>query len=150
MLLRSKVIISGLILGLASFGGEALAQQQTQSNTAPNTVQQQQRQGMRRRGMRRRGRARALMLQELNLTDQQKEQARTIMRQLTQQWRHGTLSPEGLARAKELRAQMAEHRKTVRTQLDGILTTEQKAKLEEARKTRRTNHGRFRERNPLN
>jgi Spy/CpxP family protein refolding chaperone len=164
MLFRTRVIITGLVLGLSSFAAEALAQQ-TQTTTAPNTVQQERRQGMRQRGKLRHGRARARMLQELNLTDQQKEQARTIMqnnrqgmggqrqelRQLTQQWRQGTLSAEGLARAKELRAQRAEHRKGMRTQLSGILTAEQKAKLEEAMKARRTNHGRFGKRNqPLN
>jgi Spy/CpxP family protein refolding chaperone len=97
------------------------------------------------------------VLNQLNLTADQKQQARTIiqtnlqstktqrqeMRQLTQQWRQGTLAPEGLARAKELRRQLAESRRGVRTQLAGILTPEQKAKLEEMIKTRQANHGLF-------
>lgn len=161
MLFRNKAIITGLVLGLTSFGGETLAQQ-TQPNTAPNTVQQQRRDGVRRRGLRRRARARmGRALHQLNLTDQQKEQARTIMqanrestqgqrqelRQLRQQWRQGTLSADGLARAKELRAQMIENRKNVRSQLSAILTAEQRTKLEEMIKTRQANRGRFGQRN---
>ncbi len=163
MLFRTKAIITGLVLGLTSFGVEALAQQ-TQPNTAPKTVQQQRRDGVRRRGMRRRARAGFRMgraLHQLNLSDQQKGQARTIMqangqstqgqrqelRQLTQQWRQGTLSADGLARAKQLRAQMLENRKNVRAQLSGILTAEQNAKLEELIKTRQANRGRFGQRN---
>lgn len=167
MLFRTKAIITGLVLGLTSFGVETLAQQ-TQPNTAPNTVQQQRGDGARRRGMRRRARARfrlGRVLHQLNLTDQQKEQARTIMqtnrqstqgqrqelRQLSQQWRQGTLSADGLARAKELRAQMIENRKNVRAQLSAILTAEQKTKLEEMIKTRQANRSRFGQRNqPLN
>jgi Spy/CpxP family protein refolding chaperone len=97
------------------------------------------------------------ILRQLNLTDQQKQQARSIiqtnlqstkaqrqeLRQLTQQWRQNTLSAEGLARANELRKQLREGQKAVRDQLTGILTPEQKAKLEEMIKTRRANHGLF-------
>ena len=104
------------------------------------------------------------ILRQLNLTDAQKQQVRSIMqtnlqstkpqrqelRQLTQQWRQSTLSAEGLARANELRKQLREGRKAVRVQLVGILTPEQKTKLEnleEMLKARRANHG-FRSPNP--
>jgi Spy/CpxP family protein refolding chaperone len=100
-------------------------------------------------------------LRQLNLTDQQRQQARTIMqtnfkntqaqrqelRQLMQQRRAGTLDAAGQARAKELRGQFLEGRKTVRTQLAALLTPEQKAKLEEMIKARRANHGKFGRRN---
>ena len=95
------------------------------------------------------------ILGQLNLTDQQKQQAREIfqtnaqntqtqrqeLRQLTQQWRQGTLNAEGLERTKQLRTQLAENRKGLMTQLSGILTAEQRAKLEEMQ-MRRGNHRR--------
>jgi len=96
-------------------------------------------------------------MRQLNLTVEQKQQVRSIiqanlqrtraqrqeLRQLTRQWRQGTLTAEGLARASELRKQLREGQKAVRGQLTGILTPEQKAKLEEMIKTRRANHGMF-------
>ncbi len=156
---RIKSILAALVLGLTAGGVDALAQQ-TQPNTAAPATQTQppQKQGLRRRGMRgRRGPA----LQQLNLTDQQKEQMRSVMqtnrqnnqaqrqemRELNRQWRAGTLTPQGLERARALRAQLIENRKAMRGQIDGILTTEQKTKLEEMRKMRRTNHERFGRRN---
>jgi Spy/CpxP family protein refolding chaperone len=157
MFLRTKLSVAGLAISLS--GGVALAQQtQTTAQNPDAGVQQTRRAAMARRGMQRRARQPMFrVLRQLNLTDQQKQQARSIiqtnlqstktqrqeMRQLTQQWRQGTLTPEGLARAKELRGQLAESRKGVRTQLAGILTPEQKAKLEEMIKTRRANHGLF-------
>ena len=111
----------------------------------------------RRRAMRRRGMKGGFgILRQLNLTDAQKQQARTIIQsnrtnkntnaareelaKLRSQRREGTLTPEGMARAKELRKQFQESRLGVRNQLAGILTPEQKAKLEEMIKTRRANH----------
>ncbi len=160
MLLRTKATIAGIIFGLTSFGAGALAQQ-PQPNTSGATVQQQRRAGVRRRALRRRARMGMLRgLRQLNLTDQQKQQARTIiqtnfqstqtqrqeLRQLMQQRRAGTLDANGQARAKELRTQLLDGRKAVRTQLAALLTPEQKAKLEEMIK-RRANHGRFGRRN---
>jgi Spy/CpxP family protein refolding chaperone len=151
---RIKSILAALVLGVTAGGVEALAQQPQPSTAAPAVQPQQPRKERgRRRGMRgRRGNA----IQQLNLTDQQREQMRSIMqanrqsfqaqrqemRELNRQWREGTLSPQGLERAKALRAQLIENRKAIRGQMDGILTTEQKTKLEEMRKMRRTNHER--------
>lgn len=156
---RIKWILAALVLGVAAGGVEALAQQTVPNTAAPGVqTQQTRKQGARRRGMRgRRGNA----LQQLNLTDQQKEQMRSVrqanrqnfqaqrqeMRELNRQWRDGTLTPPGLERARALRTQLIENRKAMRGQMDGILTTEQKTKLEEMRKMRRTNHERFGRRN---
>lgn len=163
-MLRIKLTVSALIIGLTA-GGSAVLAQQPQTNNPAITTQQPGRAGLMRRGMRRRARrGRLRMLRELNLTDQQKEQVRSIiqtqaqstrtqrqeLRGLTQQWRAGTLTPEGLARAKDLRAQLMESRKGVHAQMMNVLTAEQKAKLEEIRKTRRANHEMFGRRNPLN
>ena len=116
--------------------------------------------------MRRRARfGRQRALAQVNLTDAQKQQVRTIiqtqaqstqtqraeLRQLMQQWRTGTLTPEGQARAKELRQQLMESRKGVHTQMQNVLTAEQKAKLQEMRELRRANHEKFERRKaPLN
>jgi Spy/CpxP family protein refolding chaperone len=150
-----KPMMAGLILSLA-FGAIAFAQQtppQTQ-NPAPG-VQRRPGQMNRRRAMRRRG-MKGGGLRQLNLTDAQKQQVRTIMQsnrantnttaareelaKLRSQRRDGTLTPEGMARVKELRKQFHESRQGVRNQLTGILTPEQKAKFEEMIKTRRANH----------
>jgi Spy/CpxP family protein refolding chaperone len=65
-----------------------------------------------------------------------------------QQRRTGTLTPEGQARAKQLRQQLMESRKGVHTQMQNVLTAEQKAKLQETRELRRANHQRFGRRKP--
>lgn len=154
MLLRKLFALSFLILGLGVCSATALAQQVPQNNPAVST-QQPRRDGLGRRGMRRRARmGRQQALEQINLTDAQKQQMRTIvqtraqgnqaqraeLRQLMQQWRAGTLSPEGQARAKALRGQMMDERMATHTQMMGVLTTEQKAKLQEIRETRKANH----------
>ena len=160
MIKTMKAVIAGLIFGLA-FGAVAFAQQPT-PQTQNATPGVQRRQGFGQMGRRRAMRRRAMLggfraLRQLNLTDAQKQQARTIIQtnfagtkatrqelaQLRRQWREGTLTPEGLARAKELRKQLRDSRQGVRNQLAGILTPEQKAKLEEMIKTRKANHERL-------
>ena len=157
MFLRTKLSVAALAVSLMA--GVTLAQETKPAVQNPAAgAQQTRRAGMARRAMRRRARQPMFrMLRQLNLTDQQKQQARSIiqsnlestkaqrqeLRQLTQQWRGGTLSPEGLARATELPKQLREGRKTVQVQLAGILTPEQKAQLEEMIKARRANHGKL-------
>lgn len=160
MLIQKKLTIVGvaamLVVGLSTFGAVALAQQTQPSVQNPAAGVRQARRAGIRRAMRRRAMGGMLRgLNQLNLTAEQKQQAHSIiqanlqntktqrqeMRQLTRQWRQGTLTPEGLAKAKELRTQLTETRKAVRTQLAGILTPEQKTKLEEMIKARKANHG---------
>src|SRR5713101_7023675 len=94
--------------------------------------------------MRRFGRGPLGGLRELNLSDEQKQQVRAIMernldstkalreelRTLGQKRFEGTLTPEEQARAKELHQQMAQSMKSAMTEVQGILTAEQKVKLE--------------------
>jgi Spy/CpxP family protein refolding chaperone len=161
MSVTHKVLGAALIFGM---GATALAQQPQPNKSGPGAQQQerQQRRGkMERRGVRGGGEMRGLaMLGQLNLSDQQKQQAREIfqtnaqntqaqrqeLRQLTQQWRQGTLTAEGLERTKQLRTQLTENRKGLMTQLSTILTAEQKAKLDELQ-MRRGNHRRHPRRN---
>ena len=159
MFLRKKVTVSALILSLGACGATAMAQQS--QSTAPAASTQQPEPGA--RGARRRGRiGRQRALAEMNLTDAQKQQVRTIiqtqaqntkpqreeLRQLMQQWRTGTLTPEGQARAKELRGHLMESGRGVHLQMQNVLTAEQKAKLQEMRELRRANHQRFGRRKP--
>lgn len=166
MVKTTKATVAGLIFGLA-FGVVAFAQQPTPQTQNPTTGTQQRRgfgQMNKRRAMRRGGMMAGFRaLRQLNLTDAQKQQARTIFQsnfagtkatrqelaQLRSQRRAGTLTPEQLARVKELRAQVQQSRMGVRSQLDGILTPEQKAKLAEMIKTRRANHEKLGPRRPM-
>ena len=153
MFLLNKLTIAGLMFGLAA--GTSVFTQQQPTNPATG-AQQPQRPAFARRMMRRRERMGAFRaIRQLDLTDQQKQQARTIIQtnfqstqaqrqelwQLMQQRRAGTLDAAGQTRAKELRGQLMEGRKATRTQLTALLTPEQKAKLEEMIKARRANHG---------
>jgi len=162
MFLRRKLTVSALILSLGACSATALAQQ-TQPANPGASAQQPGRVSSDRRGGRRRARfGRQRALAQINLTDAQKQQVRTIiqtqaqntkpqreeLRQLMQQWRTGTLTPEGQARAKQLRQQLRESRKGVHTQMQNVLTAEQKAKLQETRELRRANHQRFGRRKP--
>ena len=155
MFIRTRFIITTLALATI-FGGTVLGQQTQQNKTATTTRQgdPQMRRMMRRRGMRR-GMA---GLRQLNLTDQQRQQMRSIaqtqsqsmqaqrqeLRQLMQKRRTGTLTPQDETRAKELRQQLMQSRQGVRTQMLGVLTPEQKTQMEQRIKTRRENRLRLR------
>jgi len=149
MSLFKKFMFGILAMAFLSFG--AVFAQQPQANT-PAAGNPQARRLMRRRMMRRRARIGGFRaLQQLNLTDQQKQQARSLrqsfakstqsqrqeLRQLMQQRRAGTLTADGQTRAKELRQQLVQGRQNMRTQLAALLTTEQKTKLEDLKKNRR-------------
>ena len=156
---RTRLGIAGVILGLLMFGASALAQQ-TQQNS--NTAAPEQRGAQMRRMMMRRRAMRGEMrgFRQLNLTDQQRQQMRSIvqaqgqgsqaqrqeMRQLMEKRRAGTLTAQDETRAKELRQQLRQSRQGVRTQMMNVLTADQKAKMEEMIKTRRANHEKLNQR----
>jgi Spy/CpxP family protein refolding chaperone len=149
MFTRTKFSSLILIIAAALFGGTAFAQQPQQNNSgvAPTRPNRQMRQVK----MRRRGIARGF--HQLNLTDQQRQQMRSIMqsqaqstqtqrrelRQLAQKHRTAPLTDAETARAKELRQQLMQSRQGVHTQMLAVLTPEQKAKLDEMVKNRRAN-----------
>lgn len=161
---RTRLGVAGVIFGLLVFGGSAagtFAQQTPQTTNA--TAPQQRGDQVRRRMMRRRAMGGGMHeFRQLNLTDQQKQQLRSIrqtqgqgaqaqrleMRQLMQKRRAGTLTAQDETRVKELRQQLMQERQGVRTQMMNILTADQKAKLEEMIKTRRANHERLRRGKP--
>ena len=156
---RTRLGIACVILGLLMFGASALAQQTQQNN---NTAAPEQRGAQMRRMMMRRRAMRGEMrgFRQLNLTDQQRQQMRSIMqaqgqgsqaqrqemRQLMEKRRAGTLTAQDETRAKELRQQLMESRQGVGTQMMNVLTPDQKAKMEEMIKTRRANHEKLNQR----
>src|SRR5215831_469643 len=154
MFTYSKFGVITLAAALAIFGSTALAQQtQPSSSTVAPAQPNPQMRRMRRRGMNQAAHA----FRQLNLTDQQQQQMRSIMqaqrqstqaqrlelRQLTQKWRAGTLTAAETARAKELRQQLRQSRQGVQSQMMAVLTPDQKTQLETMIKARRENRGRF-------
>ena len=157
MLRKITVLLGSLAVALTTFVVAAGQEPQAPTTGTPN-IQQQQRRRAGRRHLRRRAQRGAFgALRRLNLTDAQKQQAKSIVKanfesnktvrdelvQLMQKRRAGTLSEAEQARARDLRKQLQESRKNVRTQLVALLTEEQKTKLEEMRKNRRERRERF-------
>lgn len=150
---------AALITVLSVSGAVVVAQDQQAPATGTPQIQQQKRgDGLGRRGKGRHMRGQKLRggLRGLDLTDQQREQARAIMRanfeshkaqieelkQLRQKGRTA-LSDADKARAKELHNQLRESRLSARNQVSSLLTAEQKTKLEERMKNRRERRERF-------
>src|SRR5688500_978500 len=149
---KIRLSSAALIAVLSVSGAVVVAQDQQPPTTGTPQIQKQNRDRMGRRGKQRhmRGQRLGAGLRGLDLTDQQREQARAIMRanfeshkaqieelkQLRQKGREG-LSDADKARAKELHNQLRESRMSARNQLSSLLTTEQKTKLEERMKNRR-------------
>jgi Spy/CpxP family protein refolding chaperone len=159
-MLRKMTIIGATLITIPVLLGIVALGQEPQPSTTPG-IQRPQNRGVRgdRRLMRRekhRGAARAL--RSLELSDQQKQQAREIrranfestraqreeLRQIVNKRREGTLTETDQARIRELRQQLTESRRNTRTQMAALLTAEQKTKLEEMIRSRRDNRERFR------
>ncbi len=176
MILR-KGLLGAFGIILAS-GSIALAQDtQTQTPASPDGSQREQRMEQRsermrerlgrreggegmRHGMRHQRRAefgrRAMghLGHELNLSEAQREQGRTIMRRrlentkgqreelfrLREKRIAGTFSAEDEARGKALRQEIRASMEGVRAEMQGLLTAEQKAKLDGLKAERKTRH----------
>ncbi len=152
---KSLITILGAIL---AFGTIAVAQQtQTQSPDADaqfkrrseRLAERGERRG-RHEGMRHRGGI-GHLTRELNLTDAQREQARAIMQRrlqgtttqreelfkLGEKRIAGTFTADDEARAKALRQEMRASMEGVHAEMEGILTAEQKTKLEQLQQERK-------------
>jgi Spy/CpxP family protein refolding chaperone len=155
---KIRLSSAALIAVLSVSGAVVVAQDQQPPTTGTPQIQKQKRgDGLGRRGKQRHMRGQKLGgLRGLDLTDQQREQARAIRRanfesnkaqieelkQLRQKGREG-LTDADKARAKELRKQLRESRLNARNQMSSLLTAEQKTKLEETKKNRRERRERF-------
>lgn len=150
--------IMGIILGcgIVTFAQEP----QTPSANEPvrkemNERMERQRERVERRegrrgpdGMGRRRFGQGHLMSKLNLTDEQRQQARAIMQRRLQGTRaqreelfklrekriDGTFTADDEASAKILRQEIRTAMEGVRTEMAGVLTAEQKAKLEELKK----------------
>lgn len=159
MFLRTKLKPTALILGLLiAFATVGLAQQPSTQNPAAGPAREGRGDGRGfRHGPGRDGAFGPRLLRDLNLTDAQKQQVRTIveqsfagskatreeMQQLAEKRRQGTLTTEEEARARTLHQQMRASMKDTETKIASLLTAEQKAKAEELRKERNTNREGF-------
>src|SRR3954451_17011036 len=157
------LLVSILALAFGVFVGTAAAQDTTTTQKQDQPGVQKPEKGDRRGGFGRhdgagpgfRGSGRGGpdgMLREfrdLNLTDAQKQQIKTIldsnkpdegtmqeMHTLGQAVRDGSSTPEQQARLKTLSEQAMQNRKSVREQIQNVLTPEQKTQLEAKRKER--------------
>jgi Spy/CpxP family protein refolding chaperone len=155
MFSRTKLTYAGLMLGLlTAFGAIAQAQQPATQNPTEGTERREGRSSRRGPGG---GAFGPGVLRELNLTDEQKQQVRTIiqqssesnkavreeLRQLGEKKRQGTLTSEEEARARTLHEQMRASMKETETKIAGLLTAEQKATAANLMKERKANHERF-------
>jgi Spy/CpxP family protein refolding chaperone len=165
MFLRKSLFgISGIILacGMAAFAQEAQPQTPaTQDDTfrkdrIERMEQHRERLGRRegmksREGTGRRVRGMGHLMRELNLSDEQRQQSRAIMQRrlestktqreelfkLREKRIAGTFTAEDEARARALHQEIRTAMEGVRTETAGVLTAEQKARLEELKKERK-------------
>ena len=156
MFLRKSLIT---ILGTGLALGTIAAAQQTQPQSPDAGAQFKRRserlaergeRGGRHEGMRHRGGI-GHLIRELNLTDAQRQPARAIMQRrlqgtttqreelfkLREKRIAGTFSAEDEARAKALRQEIHAAMEGIRTETAGVLTAEQKARVEELQKERK-------------
>jgi len=155
------IILTGLMGTAAAFAQEPQPQTKPSADGAIQKDRIERRERIRERmsqrgGMRRHqrmGRAggMGLMMRELNLTEQQRQQARAIMQRRLESMRPqreelfklrekriaGTFTVEDEARVKSLRQEMRTSMQGVREEMAGVLTTEQKARLETMKQERK-------------
>jgi len=166
MFLRKSLLgVIGIILAVSML---AFAQEsQSQSPTAPDATlrkermeQRRERQRVRmgrhqlREGLGRRSAEIGHLARELNLSDTQREQGRAIMQRrlestkaqreelfkLREKRIAGAFTAEDGARAKALHDEIRSSMEAGRIEMDTVLTTEQKAKLEELKAERKAKH----------
>jgi periplasmic protein CpxP/Spy len=157
----SRKSLFGAFGVIMAFGMVVFAQQpSTKTGTAPEgTLRREGTQRLERhrdrlgrhKGLGRRGGGMGHLLRELNLTDEQRQQSRAIMQrrlgstkplreelfQLREKRIAGTFTAEDGARAKALHQELRSSMEGVRTEMEGVLTAEQKARLEELKKERK-------------
>ncbi len=152
-------IVSAVATGFAivSFSAFASAQQDnTTTNQLQDSVQKQEKRerkgfGKEGRGGKHHGNRMGMrQLQELNLTDAQKQQVREIMssrkadsenfqelRQLAQAKRDGTITPEQTEKLRTFKQQMRQNAEQTHRQILAVLTAEQRTQLEQLKQQKR-------------
>lgn len=150
MKLKGIVLETGLALALVfAFGAvTTFAQETTQPQTEvtpKSKIEKRQRKLMGRKDQGLRKHFGKMGFHQLNLTDAQREQMKTIrqrfhekfgpqhqeLRTLAQKKREGTLTADDEARLKTLREQIRASHQELRSQMEGVLTQEQRQQLEQ-------------------
>lgn len=178
MSLKRK-ILTGITSGFALVALSSFAMAQDNSTTAPQREDNQKSERKawkrggegKRDGFRRGGRGehgfKMRGLRELNLTDAQREQIRTLMesrranreanqaqreelRQIIEAKRSGTITADQQARLQAFRDQRREAARQLHEQILAILTPEQKAQLEQLKQERQKRREEFRQRRQQN
>jgi hypothetical protein len=164
MFLKSRLIVAGSLALLLMASAQASSTQQPQE--APGAggagdARQQNERGPHRGRRRGPGEGHMLrMLRELELTDAQQQQARTILEnhlaatkpqrdelsKLREEWKQNGESADLQSRARGLHEQLEESAKNMRAQLLAILTPDQRAKLDQMETEFKARRERFRER----
>ncbi len=155
MLRKSLPLVAALILALS-----AIAHAQ-ESQTAPQEGMRPGREGHRegKRHGRMEGPERLGFMRELNLTEEQRTQQRAIVQRhlastkgqreelftLREKRVAGTFTDEDIARVKVLQQEMHNSMEAIRSEMEGVLTTEQRAQLEQLKAERKTRHEEMRE-----
>lgn len=156
---RNLVGILGLVL---AFSLVAFAQQPQELTQTPDSALRRERIERKERHRERMGRHKGMhggrgmgrLIRELNLSDTQQEQVRTITKRrleglkpqreelfrLREKRIAGTFTAEDEARVKALREEMRASMESVRVETEGILTVEQKAQLEQLKQERKVKH----------
>jgi protein CpxP len=162
---KGLLTIAGIILAYGMGAFSAFAQEpQSQSQSEPRQdeairkdrserMQKRRERLERREGLKGHLRARHMgcLLDKLNLTEEQRQQGRAIMQRrlettkaqreelfkLREKRIAGTFTADDEARAKALHQEIRTAMEGVRTEMAGVLTAEQRAKLEELKKERK-------------
>lgn len=165
MSLRKSLTVVSLTLGLiCAFSAVAFGQQPT----TPDNGQQQRQWGRggggggNRRGMGGEGQGMMRVLEQLNLTDAQKQQVKSIedklqadtksqreeLRSLRESNQGGTPSADTQSRMQTLRSQIEAANKTAHDAIMNVLTSDQRTQLEQLMKERRERQGDRRDNRP--
>ena len=162
MFLKSRLIVAGLLGLLLMASAPASSAQQPEAPGADMQRRQQNEPGPRRGRRERGGGERHLLrlLREMELTEAQQQQARTILEnhlatikplreelfKLREQREQGAESADLHSRAQALRSQLQESTQNMRAQLLAILTPDQRTKLEQMETEFKGRRERMRER----
>jgi protein CpxP len=156
MLRKSLPLVAALILALSAIAHPQESQTKPQEGMRPG--REGHREGKRHERM---GGPESLgFMRELNLTEEQRSQQRAIVQRhldstkgqreelfnLREKRIAGTFTDEDIARVKALRQEMHNSMEGIRTEMDGVLTTEQRARLEQLKAERKARHEEMRER----
>jgi Spy/CpxP family protein refolding chaperone len=142
--IKNLAIVIGLTLSISAV---ALGQTEAPLKQDHQNRSERLRRGDHQRILRRQG---VKMYKALDLTEEQRQQLRNIrqrqfdstkaqreeLMQLAQKRRAGTITEEDRLRARTLHSEMKAFRQSLHSEVEGILTPEQRAQLEETRKQR--------------